>query len=595
VTPASVGSVAAPASSRRLWLFRAILAALPFIVLGLLELCLRLGGFGHSLEPLFVASPQHPEYLQANPRAIARFFNRPEEAPAVSIETAYFRARKAPGTFRVFVQGESSAAGFPYGLGASLAGVLGQRFERAFPDREVEVVSTAMAAVNSYALLDFADEILPQQPDAVVIYVGHNEYLGILGVGSSLRMASRPWLTRAFLAARDWRLFQLMARVLEGAGATREEPLTNASDTLMARVAGERSIPLRSELFSRGVEQFETNLGALLEKYRRAGVPVFIGTLVSNERDQMPLAVLSGTESDSAGAARTAYLAAQDAEGLGDFNAARHGYAWARDLDPLRFRAPSVFNEAVAQLAAAHGAALVDVHQAFVDASPHGLVGNGLILEHVHPNLDGYALLADAFFKSMVARGMPGPPQVVVPGPQAMLEMPVSDIDRWLGEYKVTRVKAAWPFTPNSNQPALPPPRSEGERLAQEVYAQRMTWPDAQNALRQYYRSVGNKAEYTRGTTILADAFPFTPGIQFESAAALIDAGRPADALRYARRAIDLDPRNVNNLLVSAHALLLSGRRDEGRAALDRVLQLDPRNPTALKVLGQLQSTAPAQ
>jgi hypothetical protein len=48
--------------------------------------------------------------------------------------------------------------------------------KRAFPSREVEVISTAMAAVNSYALLDFADEIIAQQPDAVVIYVGHNEY-----------------------------------------------------------------------------------------------------------------------------------------------------------------------------------------------------------------------------------------------------------------------------------------------------------------------------------------------------------------------------------------------------------------------------------
>jgi tetratricopeptide (TPR) repeat protein len=424
--------------------------------------------------------------------------------------------------------------------------------------------------------------------------VGHNEYLGILGVGSSLRMASWPRLTRAFLAARDWRLFQLMARVLARAGATREEPLTNASDTLMARVAGERSIPLHSELFSRGVEQFETNLGALLEKYRRAGVPVFIGTLVSNERDQMPLAVLSGAESDSAGAAKTAFFSAQDAEVLGDYNAARQGYAWARDLDPLRFRAPSLFNEAITRVAEAHGAALVDVHKTFVDASPHGLIGNGLILEHVHPNLDGYALLADAYFRSMISRGVPAQPKVVVPDPQAMLEMPVSDIDRWLGEYKVTRIKSAWPFTPNSNQSSLPPPRSEGERLAQEVFAQRMAWPEAQDALRQYYRSAGNKAEYTRGTTILADAFPFTPGIQFESAAALIDAGRPADALRYARRAIELEPRNVNNLLVSAHALLLSGRRDEGRAALDRVLQLDPRNPTAVKVLGELQSTTPA-
>ena len=48
-----------------------------------------------------------------------------------------------------------------------------------------------MAAVSSYVLLDFADEIIAQQPDAVMIYAGHNEYLGIGGVGSSNSHAER--------------------------------------------------------------------------------------------------------------------------------------------------------------------------------------------------------------------------------------------------------------------------------------------------------------------------------------------------------------------------------------------------------------------
>ena len=142
--------------------------ALPFVLLGGAELALRRAGYGRIVEPLFIASPQQPGYLQANPRVVTRFFTDPTQAPSVSIETAYFRRQKPAGTFRVFVQGESSAAGFPYGLGASLAGVLDQRLERAFPSREIEVISTAMAAVNSYALVDFADEIIAQQPDAVI-------------------------------------------------------------------------------------------------------------------------------------------------------------------------------------------------------------------------------------------------------------------------------------------------------------------------------------------------------------------------------------------------------------------------------------------
>lgn len=565
-----------------------IVLSLPVVLLGLSEAGLRLAGYGHDLEPLFIPSPQQPAYLQANPRVVTRFFVDPAQAPSVSIETAYFRAQKAPGTLRVFVQGESSAAGFPYGLGAALAGALDQRLERAFPGREVEVISTALAAVNSYALLDFADEIIAQQPDAVLVYVGHNEYLGILGVGSTLRVAASPLLTRAFLDVRELRLFQVMSRLLGRGGTQAVEGSPAVADTLMERVAGERSIPLDSETYRAGLEQFDANLRRLLARYRAAGVPVFVGTLVSNERDQMPLAVLSGAEADSAGAAKTAYLAAQDTEAAGNYAAAREGYAWARDLDPLRFRAPSQFNAVIATAAQASDATVVDVHAAFVEASEHGLVGNELLLEHVHPNLDGYFLLADAYFDAMVARGIPGRPEVELSDGEARADLPVSEVDRLFGEYKVLRIKSGWPFAPTWTAPQLPPPASEPERLAQDLYFERISWPEAQDQLRRHYQATGDRTGYARVTTILADAFPFAGQLQFQSAAALIQLERPADALRYSRRAVELEPRSVDALLVHAHGLLLTRRIAEGREFLTRVLSIEPGNATAREVLSQL-------
>ncbi len=568
-----------------LWL---IVLALPFVLLALAEAGLRLAGFGRDLEPLFIENPDRPEYLLANPRAVTRFFTDPAQAPRVSIETAYFRAQKIPGTFRVFVQGESSAAGFPYGLGASLAGMLDQRLERAFPSREIEVISTAMAAVTTYALLDFADEIIAQQPDAVVVYVGHNEYLGILGVGSTMRMSSRPWLTRAFLAARELRLFQLLGRFYSGLATQAPGESGGAGETLMATVAGERSIAFDSPLYRAGLAQFESNLDVLLRRYERAGIPVLIGTLASNERDQAPLAILAGVATEAAGTARTVFEAAQDAETAGDFKGARASYAWARDLDPLRFRAPAPFGAVVEQVGARRGARVVAVRNAFVANSPNGLVGANLMLEHVHPNLDGYFLLADAFFDALLAAGLPGRPEVTVSDAEARREVPVSDVDRWLGEYKIQRVRSAWPFVAHGEPVRLPAARSEPERIAQELYHQRADWSQAHELLRQYYLGSGNQAEYARATLILADAFPFTGAYQFDSAAALIVLGRAADALRYSQRAVELEPRNVNHLLVRAHALLLNGRLDEGRGVLGQALELEPGNATALDVMRQL-------
>jgi tetratricopeptide (TPR) repeat protein len=587
--PAASETGSASQSRGRRIIFWIVALLLPLVVLVAIELALRATGYGRDLEPLFVPAPQQPAYLQANPGVVTRFFTDVTQAPRVSIETAYFPAQKAPGTFRVFVQGESSAAGFPYGLGAALAGVLDQRLERAFPSREIEVISTALAAVNSYALVDFADEIIAHQPDAVLVYVGHNEFLGILGVGSSLRMAATPWMTRAFLAVRELRLFQLMSNAYRRFAAEPAALATDAQDSLMARVAGERVIVLSSNLFRRGVEQFEANLGRLLAKYREAGIPVFVGTLVSNERDQPPLAILANVGGEAAGAAQTAYYAAQDAEAAGGFEAAREGYAWARDLDPLRFRAPAAFGDVIARVAAAHDAEIVDVRRAFSDASPNGLVGASLLLEHVHPNLDGYFLLADAFFDALLARGLPGRPEIEVTEAEARADMPVSDVDRYLGDYKVLRIKAGWPFAAEFREPSLPPPANEAQRLAQALFHERISWPDAQNQLRAHAQAAGDVEQYASITAMLADAFPFVGQLQFETAAARMRQARPQDALRYSRRGIELEPRSANQWLVHAHALFALQRADEGRAALGQVLAIDPANPTARQVLGELE------
>jgi lysophospholipase L1-like esterase len=563
-----------------MWL---IVALLPVALLALAEGALRLTGFGHDLEPLFVASPAQPGYRQPNPLAIRRFFSDPAAAPAVSIETTYFRDVKPARGLRIIVQGESSAAGFPYGLSASPAGMLQQRLQRSFPSREVEVISTAMAAVTSYALVDFAEEIIAARPDAVVIYVGHNEYLGILGVGSTMRLAASRALTRAFLALRELRLLQLMQRAIGAIRPAAHAAATDPSESLMARVAGEREIESGSRLYTLGLVQFRANLTTLLERYRRAGIPVFIGTLVSNEADQPPLG--AGTANAAARAAFSHGTALAEHRRYAE---ARTAFIAARDLDVLRFRAPSEFNDVLRAVAAAEGATVVDVERAFVAASEHGIIGHGLVLEHVHPNLDGYFLLAETFFQSLLAHGVPGPPEVSVPQTEARADAPVSDIDRWLGEYKTLRLRSNWPFRATPVEPPIPPPADLVQALAQDVYYQRVGWIEAHERLRAHYREAQDVRNYAKVSGILADAFPFTAALQFDTAVALIGVGRPVDALRYAARGVAVDAGSINGLLIEAHALTLNGRLADARRVLERVLALAPGNATATRVIADI-------
>lgn len=555
-----------PGPSRR-WLLALLTTLLPVAGLLLVEGGLRLAGFGTD-HPLFVAAPQAPGHLQVNPRVVRRFMVDVADTPNLWIRPVPFRPEKAPETFRIFVQGGSTAEGYPYGYGASPAGMLQQRLQRTFPGRRIEVVTTAMSAVNSYTLLDFSAEILAQRPDAVVIYAGHNEYLGILGVGSSFSAGRHRPLVLAFLHLDGVRVLQLARRGL-AALAPDAEARPRSRRSLMQRVVAEDRIPYGSQLYRHGLEQHRANLRALLGRYRRAGVPVLIGTVVSNERDRKPFVSGHAPGADAAAwqrrfnAAAAAFragdaeaaLAELDAaialddlhadahfargrvlEALGRHAGARGAYLAAKDRDELRFRAPEAINAVLRDVAAEQGAHVVEVQRAFRRASPHGIVGAELMLEHLHPNLDGYFAMADAFYRAFEDQGLIGAWEHPVPAEQARREMPVTEVDRLYGEHRVAGLTAGWPFTEGEGRYRPPPPRTPVERIAEAYLEGRQPWPDAMRQLLDHYRARGDLAEAARVAVLLAETFPHRPEDQRTAADLLREAGRP-DWTVYQRRA----------------------------------------------------------
>ena len=119
---ARTSSTAPPVlSRRRKWLFRLLMVfALPLILLVVLELALRLLGVGfnpHFFKPTAIAGK---DYYEANGDFGLRFFPRNLSRIPSPIGMP---AKKAPGTFRIFVFGESAALGDPrpnYGAGCYL-------------------------------------------------------------------------------------------------------------------------------------------------------------------------------------------------------------------------------------------------------------------------------------------------------------------------------------------------------------------------------------------------------------------------------------------------------------------------------------------
>jgi len=576
-------------AARRSRLFLLITVLTPLLLLGATELVLRATGVGR-LEPLFVPVESAPGYLQPNPEAVQRFFPDPRDAPDVSIDTTWFPATKSPGTLRIFVQGESTAAGFPYGRWASPAALLQQRLQRAYPDRGLEVINTGMSAVTSYVLLDFADEIIAQHPDAVVIYTGHNEYLGIGGVGSSFVSAKSPTTARAVAQLRRLHVYRALERALAPLWPDRD-PLSKRSGTLMARVAAERSIPLGSPLYERGLEQFRGNLERLLRKYRDAGVPVFIGTLASNERDQPPFAGAPVEQGESSALAH--FEKARVLEAGGALTKAREEYLAAKDRDELRFRAPESFNALIRELAEANGAHLVDVQGALVAASRNGIIGSDLMLEHVHPNAEGYFRLATAYFPALVAQF--GTPTVVVDDETARRDMPLTEVDRLAGEYRMAVLKNDWPFVPEQRPTSIPAAANRIEEIAQARFTERLTWADAMNVALAEYERAGNSVEAARVAVNLADGFVTSADAQHKAGVWLLRADAAARGLHYLRRAVALDAGKIEYQLSLAQAQFMLGRKADSIATLESILKAHPGESRAKYWLDEVRQRSAGQ
>jgi lysophospholipase L1-like esterase len=121
--------------------------------------------------------------LFLNPDLPYKYFYNIEQAPSTLPDG--FDKIKKENAFRVFVLGGSSTAGWPYVPNAAFSRHIKRRLELLYPKNTIEVINLGISAINSYSLRDFIPGIIKQQPDLVIIYAGHNEYYGALGVGST--------------------------------------------------------------------------------------------------------------------------------------------------------------------------------------------------------------------------------------------------------------------------------------------------------------------------------------------------------------------------------------------------------------------------
>jgi len=527
----------------------------------------------------------HGLYLVPGRRVGARYFPRAKSPPSPPFDA--FLVRKPVHGIRIFVMGESAAAGFPYPANGAFSNVLADALQDVLPSDTVEVVNLGIAATNSYTIADLAPDVIAQRPDAILIYAGHNEYYGALGAGSTETLGAVPAFVRLYLRLQRFKTFLLLRNVvgIALAAAHGESPLATPDPhpSRMETVVRDQRITLGGKVYERGKRQFESNLLVALRAFQRAGVPVFIGSTPSNLRDRKPFGSLTSPADSSAA---TVFDSARAALSRGDIERARLQFARARDLDIIRFRAPGEFREIIRRVATKTGAHYVPSEEAFDSAAQYGIPGQDLFLEHVHPNAGGYLLLGRTYFGALQRAGFLERADLrrLASWDEYARRMDLTALDNRIVYHTVKTITTRWPFLPvnkQQNYRGTYRPTDFTDSLAFSVSMGVMKWAQAKLETARRFEARGQVdsalAEY-RG---LIRREPHSEAGYRLAGAALLDAKQPERARPFLEKSYAIEPTPF-----SAYALGVlarqSGDAQRAIALLEQSLSLAPNTPATL-------------
>ena len=418
----TASSEKSPLTTRKLWLFRlSAMLLVPGLVFAVLEVTLRLAGYGYDTNFFVKRDIEGKPFLVQNEEFSRRFFP-PESLRQPN--ALRMHATKSPGTIRIFVLGESAAMGDPepaFGPARFLEVLLQERY----PNVKFEIVNVSFTAINSHVLLPIARECAEHDGDLWIIYMGNNEMVGPFGAATVLGLQAPPRLyVQAVAAIQRTRVGQLAMDVVR-----KIQKPANKSGSWggMAMFEKQRLAP-KSPKREAVLENFKANLDDMLRSGVDSGARIILNTVAVNLHDSPPFASLhdevltetnrahfdqlfqSALRSQSAkdwtnaaagfdaalkldgNFAEAHYRRALCLEQIGQQDAARKHFQLACDTDALPFRTDSRENELIHKLAqpfAKERLQLVDAPSAMAQGLSAGVCGQESFHEHVHFNFDG--------------------------------------------------------------------------------------------------------------------------------------------------------------------------------------------------------------
>jgi len=566
-------------------------------VLVVTEFSLRLFAPNPDTEPVLDFTFDGIEWHQVNRAYLSKYF--PPGTPAVpEFKPSLFFRAKPPGLFRVICLGGSSMFGTPYIMSGTIPAVVRKQLRHLAPERDVEVINWSATAINSNVVRDLSEELLKFEPDLVLIYMGHNEFYGPDGIGANILERWIPVLTRLKYDLRELRLMQVLQGILAG------EHQDTGELNLMRQVSGASLIALDSDESRRIFERFEDNLHAIVQTFRLRSIPVILSEVSSNllfppfvsdssiaattrralleaegkvraDSAQAAIGALSAVPPDDSLAAAVQYWKGRGLLALGQADEARGALKLARDLDLLKFRAPSAINEIIRRVAAEEQVPCIAADSILGERSG-GIPGDAVFWEHLHLTNEGYAIVAQLFVEAILDQKLVSTPKTRLL-PYDIDSLSITWLDRAYADLSIQHLTSRWPFQNYHRKRAVleeaPPPLQE---IASATYGRELQWDEGCYRTATYFWARRRFREAQTTYAALLEEYPYGFFPNYLMGSLLNHIGRTTEAIAYYRRSIRSNPGFPRARLDMALLSINAGRIEEGIRELTAVLDLLP-------------------
>lgn len=433
-------------SPARKAVFRCVAVCLGLSVFPAFELLCRVTGWGSSapvndaftefasVRPLFKATDDGTQFQVAADR---REFFADES----------FAALKAPNERRILVFGGSTVQGRPYSIPTAFSTFLQIALRNADPNTKWEVINCGGISYASYRLLPIIQECVNYQPDLYIVCTGHNEFLECITY-SDVRAAS-PAVVKGHGLLSRLNSFRFLQNAVAPQSVKRprlDKPVLPAEVDAILDHHGGLNAYSRSALSEAAVVAgFRTNLRQMIDLSERASIPLLLLLPPSNLADCPPFKSEFRTATTpairrqihrelnesgrlmvsdpSAAIDRAAHAVELDDRyafswyqhgrallNAGQLEKAAESFTRARDEDVCPLRMTSALQRQLTEAVSESSDDLINLHQLLQSHCRDGIVGNAVLIDHVHPSFHGNQLIALHLLDVLAAKGFVSPP-----------------------------------------------------------------------------------------------------------------------------------------------------------------------------------------